>query len=200
VLDIAVDVRPVAGAVGAGNTLLPGPDGWIADNTDVHGLVAALREHAVRPRSASVLGAGGTAQAALAALAELGLPECTVLVRDPRRTAALLATADRVGIAVSLADLEAGTEALEADVVISTLPPGAADQVAGHPWSARQAVLDVVYADWPTALARAAAATGAISISGATVLLHQAARQVELMTGQPAPLAAMHAALPGGDL
>src|SRR6185437_746982 len=45
------------------------------------------------------------------------------------------------------------------------------------------AVLDVVYAPWPTRLAQAAAKAGAIVVSGFDLLLHQAARQVELMTG-----------------
>jgi shikimate dehydrogenase len=56
------------------------------------------------------------------------------------------------------------------------------------------AVMDVVYDPWPTPLARAAAAAGAIVASGFALLLHQAAAQVELMTGKPAPLEAMRAA------
>ena len=56
------------------------------------------------------------------------------------------------------------------------------------------AVLDVVYHPWPTPLARAAAAAGAIVASGFAMLLHQAAAQVELMTGKPAPLEAMREA------
>ena len=55
------------------------------------------------------------------------------------------------------------------------------------------ALLDVVYDSWPTPLARGCAG---VVVSGATMLLHQAAAQVELMTGRPAPLEAMRAALP----
>jgi shikimate dehydrogenase len=79
-----------------------------------------------------------------------------------------------------------------ADVVISTLPAGAADALRA-PGSG--AVLDVVYAPWPTPFAARAAADGARVVSGLAMLLHQAAAQVELMTGRPAPLAAMRAAL-----
>ncbi|HVU91070.1 MAG TPA: hypothetical protein VHC23_02480, partial [Jatrophihabitans sp.] len=71
VLDVAAQVRPIAATVGSANTLLRGPDGWIADNTDVAGIVAALAEHSVAPSSVTVLGAGGTAQAMLAALLAL---------------------------------------------------------------------------------------------------------------------------------
>ena len=49
-------------------------------------------------------------------------------------------------------------------------------------------------AGWPTPLARAASAAGAVVASGFAMLLHQAAAQVELMTGKPAPLEAMRAA------
>ena len=48
-LDVAAEVRPLAAAVGSANTLPPGPDGWIADNTDVAGIVGALREREVGP-------------------------------------------------------------------------------------------------------------------------------------------------------
>jgi shikimate dehydrogenase len=194
-LEVAASVRPLAAQVGAANTLLRGPGGWIADNTDVEGIVAALTEHAVVPSSVTVLGAGGTAQATLAAVRALGLDTCTVLVRDRSRAATLLETAKRLGIDVQLADLAAGSVALGADLVVSTLPGGAADALAIQAWAPRQAVLDVVYTPWPTALAGAAAAAGAEVISGALMLLHQAALQVQLMTGYPAPVAAMRHAL-----
>jgi shikimate dehydrogenase len=80
-------------------------------------------------------------------------------------------------------------------VVICTLPPGGADQLAGRVGRPGQTLLDVVYEPWPTVLAAAARAAGATVVSGASMLLHQAAAQVQLMTGQPAPVAAMRAAL-----
>jgi shikimate dehydrogenase len=187
-LAAADDVDPLAAAVGAANTLLLGGRRR-AYNTDVGGLAAALREAGVAaPGSAVVLGAGGTAQAALAALAALGLRRSVVLVRDPARAGALTATAGRLGIEVELrAGLPGPVPA--ADLVISTLPAGAAD---GLRPPAGAAVLDVVYAPWPTPFA--AAATGPV-VSGLAMLLHQAAAQVALMTGRPAPVAAMRSAL-----
>jgi shikimate dehydrogenase len=194
-LDVASEVRPVAAAVGAANTLLPRPDGWVADNTDVAGIVAALAEHGVAPESVTVLGAGGTAQAVLAALREFSVAQCTALVRDPSRTGALLATGERVGVRVSIGELDVASPALSADLVVSGLPPGAADPLAVRAWTAEQALLDVVYVPWPTRLATAASGAGATVVSGASMLLHQAAAQVELMTGRPAPVDAMRAAL-----
>ncbi len=82
------------------------------------------------------------------------------------------------------------------DLLISTVPAGAADLFSERTLFSRtppMAVMDVVYHPWPTPLAQAAAAAGAIVASGFAMLLHQAAAQVELMTGKPAPLEAMRA-------
>ncbi|HEY2983086.1 MAG TPA: shikimate dehydrogenase [Jatrophihabitantaceae bacterium] len=190
-LELAESASARASAVGAANTLLPRSGGWLADNTDVAGMLAALGEAGVRPATATVLGAGGTAQAAVVALAELGLGRCSVLVRDRSRAAEVVRTAERVGIQVELGTLDDAA----GDLVISTLPAGAADALAARSWRAGQALLDVVYSPWPTPLATAVASAGGTVVSGALMLLHQAARQVELMTGQPAPVAAMRTAL-----
>jgi shikimate dehydrogenase len=200
VLGMADDVSPLAVAVGAANTLLLGDGrgraGRRVENTDVAGLVETLREAGVRRvEQAVVLGAGGTAQAALAALREMGERSPRVLVRDVARTGGLRAAADRLGVhpVISGGLLEAPLP--EADVVISTLPGGAADTVRSARWPAGAMALDVVYAPWPTPFASAAAAAGCRVASGLAVLLHQAVAQVELMTGRPAPVEAMRAAL-----
>ncbi|GAA4552316.1 shikimate dehydrogenase [Pseudonocardia xishanensis] len=204
-LEVADSVSALAEATGAANTLVLGPQGRRADNTDVRGIVQALREVGVREiEHAVVLGAGGTAQAALAALAELGSSDPVVLVRDPRRAGGLLAAAERLDVRPAVRGLLTGadtdTEAAArllggADVVVSTLPAGAGDALAGARWRPGAAVLDVVYAPWPTALAAGAAVGGCRIASGLDVLLHQAVAQVELMTGLPGPVEAMRTAL-----
>ena len=194
---LADEVSALASAVGAANTLVFGPGGRPrrAENTDVVGIVAALREAGVdRVRGGVILGAGGTAQAALAALRELGETAPRVAVRDPARTADLLATADRLGVRPRIYGGLPEVELPDTDVVVSTLPPGAADAIS-EPWASRPVVLDVVYTPWPTPLARAALAAGCQIVSGLAVLLHQAVAQVELMTGCYAPIAAMRTAL-----
>jgi len=191
-LAVADSADPLATAVGAANTLVLGGGERRAYLTDVAGMAAALREAGcAAPDSAVVLGGGGTAQAALAALCMLGLDAAVVLVRDPGRAGDLRATADRLGVEL---DLRAGLAGPvpAADLVISTLPAGAADGLAPP---AGAVVLDVVYAPWPTRFAAAAAAAGGTVVSGLAMLLHQAAAQVELMTGRPAPVPAMRAAL-----
>lgn len=192
-LAVADEVSPLAAATGAANTLVLGPAGRRADNTDVAGIVAALDGAAGR---AVVLGAGGTAQAALAALRELGVEDVTVLVRSAARAGELRAAAERLAVApVIRATLTDPAPVLPpAEIVVCTLPAGAADRLGGHVLPSAT-VLDVVYAPWPTRFAAAAAARGARVVSGLAMLLHQAVAQVELMTGRPGPVDAMRAAL-----
>jgi len=195
-LHAAAGASDLARAVGAANTLLPHETGWYADNTDVIGVEQALRSAGVRTvRAAVVLGAGGTAQAALAALARLGERAPTVLVRDVGRTSELRACAQRLGCHPHVRPWPEHLPP-EWDVLVSTVPAGAADSLSAGPWPAEGVCLDVVYAPWPTRLA-AAAATGGVRavVAGTEVLLYQAAEQVRLMTGCPAPLEAMRAAL-----
>ena len=194
-LELAVQLSPRAAVVGAANTLLPVDGGWLAGNTDVAGVLGALAESGRGPASLTVLGAGGTAQAVVAAAAELELFEVSVLVRDPSRTAELRDTADRAGVQLTISTLTVDNDALDAAFVVSTLPAGAADVIAARDWHEHQVVLDAVYAGWPTALASAADSAGATVLSGALMLLHQAVAQVALMTGRPAPQDAMRAAL-----
>lgn len=196
-LTVADEISPLARAVGAANTLVLGPGAHRrAENTDVAGILAALREAGLeRVGAAVILGAGGTAQAALAALSELGERAPTVLVRNPAATADLRAAADRLGVQPVISGGLPAVGLPEADVVVSTLPPGAADALSPQQWATRPVVLDVVYTPWPTALAVSAIGAGCRTVSGLAVLVHQAVAQVELMTGRRAPIAPMRAAL-----
>ncbi|WP_051572017.1 shikimate dehydrogenase [Cryptosporangium arvum] len=199
-LGVATEVSPEAAAIGAANTLLLAPGRRRAENTDAPGMADALREAGLRSASAPLLlGAGGTAQAALAALAgpvPLAAAPVTALVRSPHRAAELRTTAERLGITLDVRPLdEAPSRVATADLVISTLPKGAADPLAHAALRPAAVVFDVVYDPWPTALAAAAAAAGCRVVSGLDLLLHQAGHQVRLMTGRPAPIEAMRAAL-----
>ena len=199
-LTVADQVSPLAEAVGAANTLVfpaAGPAGGRrADNTDVAGMVSALREAGlVRVEQAVILGAGGTAQAALAAVRELGHQSPVVVVRNLARTGELRETAERLGMRPAISG-DLFTEPLPAaDLVISTLPGGAADPLSATRWKPDTMVLDVVYTPWPTPFAGSALAVGCPVVSGLAVLLYQAVAQVKLMTGHPGPVEAMRTAL-----
>ncbi|SHG14059.1 shikimate dehydrogenase [Streptoalloteichus hindustanus] len=188
--------------VAAANTLVRLPDGgWRADCTDIDGVVGALRAaggYQGEPGgSALLLGAGGTALAALAGLAELGVADVRLVVRDPARAGDALACAERLGLraeALRWADVDLGELAARADVAVSTVPAGVADAEAAR-LAAAPCVLDVVYHPWPTPLATAVAARGGRLATGLDMLLHQAFGQVEQFTGRSAPRAAMRDAL-----
>jgi shikimate-5-dehydrogenase len=195
-LDLAAAAGERAVQAGAANTLLPlGSGSWRADNTDVAGILAALAEQDVSPSSVALLGAGGTASAAVVALRELGIASCLVLVRDPARAGPLRVTAERAGVRIEVRRLDPAEVTQSIDLIISTLPPGAADPLARWPWPRGVTLLDVVYEPWPTALAEAIGRSGGLTIGGDLMLLHQAAEQVRLMTNRPAPVEAMRAAL-----
>jgi shikimate dehydrogenase len=198
VLPLLDHVDQVATATGGANTVVFHPEGRYGYNTDVQGVVDAVTEAGVpRPGSVTILGAGATACSALAAAGELGAAGADVVLRDPARATGLLRTAELLGLAVRLRSFaEFESDPVVPDLLISTVPAGAADEYAQRTVISRApaAVLDVVYHPWPTPLALAATAAGSVVVSGFAMLLHQAAAQVELMTGKPAPVEAMRQA------
>ena len=197
--ELATSVDEVARRSAAVNTLVRRTDGgWDATNTDVVGVVRALGPH-LQPDAgrALVIGAGAPARSAVLALAELGVTTLTVRARDTARAADLLAWALDLGAGIrsgSVAEIGPWVSTRD-DIVVSTLPADAGGVVAATvPAAHRGVLLDVVYARWPTPLARAARAAGMTVVSGLDMLVHQAAEQFRLFTGREAPLEAMAAA------
>ncbi|MEW9554324.1 shikimate dehydrogenase [Nonomuraea sp. NPDC050783] len=195
VLPLLDTVSEAAVEVGGANTVVFRDGRRHGDNTDIHGIEQALAEAGVpAPRSAVVLGGGATAASALAALRNLGLYAATLLVRDPARAGGTAEVAERLGVALAVETFDKLDALTGVDLVVSTLPGGAADgfadRLAGVP-----ALFDVVYSPWPTRAAAAVAAAGGTVVGGFAMLLHQAVRQVELMTGRAdVPVEAMRAA------
>jgi shikimate dehydrogenase len=174
-LALADSATPLARTIGAANTLTFTGDGIEADNTDAPGLLAAIGEI---PASALVLGAGGSARAAVHALAGAGCA-VSVLARTPARAAGLPATiVDR---------------AVEADALVNCTPVGLDDPAAlvldPAPYPL---VVDLVYRAGGTALTRAA--KGRV-VDGLEVLVQQGALSFTRWTGVPAPVAVMRAAV-----
>lgn len=169
-----------AALTGAANTLVRTPAGWRAFNTDVGGIVEALREQGVvAPERARIVGAGATASAALVALAELGARDVEVAARRPDAAATLVDLGERVGTAVTAVSL--GDRVRRAvDVTIATLPGGASvdHSVAGELAATGGALMDVVYGHWPTDLSRAWDRARASARGGEGMLLHQAVLQI----------------------
>jgi shikimate dehydrogenase len=191
---VADQVEPLPRLLGAANTLVRTGDGWRAENTDVTGIGMALQLAGVEEvGSAAIIGAGGTAAAAAVALSSLGAEHVDVVVRNPGRAEEVVRVLEVLGVPVTVVPLSAAS--LDAPVVVSTVPIDAQPNLSDLPWRGGHTVLDVLYAPWPTPLASRVSAAGGSIVGGLDVLFWQATEQVELMTGLPAPIAAMRAAL-----
>ncbi|MEI5132950.1 shikimate dehydrogenase [Streptomyces libani] len=197
VIPLLDDVSEVAASVEAVNTVVFTEGGRsVGDNTDIPGMVAALRERGVRQvERASVLGAGATASSALAALSRICTGEVTAYVRSEARAEEMRGWGERLGITLRTAAWEDAAAAFEAPLTIATTPAGTTDALAAAVPDRPGTLFDVLYEPWPTALATAWADRGGAVVGGLDLLVHQAVLQVEQMTGRsPAPLAAMRKA------
>jgi len=167
----------VSSPVPAVNTVLPVDGRLVGHNSDVEGVRAAVLGLPAGDGSAAVLGAGGTAKAAVAALLGLGRRVAVVA----RRPAASPAGPGASGVPV--VGWEAFTPSAYS-LVVACVPAGVTDVLAARGWPASCALVDVLYEPWPTALGAAALRAGAPVAGGREVLVAQAVAQVEWMTGR----------------
>ncbi|CCK31469.1 shikimate-5-dehydrogenase [Streptomyces davaonensis JCM 4913] len=197
VIPLLDEVSETARSVEAVNTVVFTDAGRrLGDNTDIPGMVAALRERGIEQvDSAAILGAGATASSALAALARICTGEVVAYVRSAARAAEMRQWGERLDIEVRTADWSDAAEALRAPLVIATTPAGTTDELAAAVPERPATLFDVLYEPWPTTLAARWSAYGGAVVSGLDLLVHQAVLQVEQMTGRaPAPLDAMRKA------
>lgn len=179
-------IDPLAAAAGAANTLVVGDTETHVFNSDVSAIVTSLASHP-RPRVAVVLGAGGAARAAVAALHSLGTT-VRIAARDAAKASVVAAPAATVVPWDS-------PLAADVDLVINCTPVGMSsgpapdespvsrEQLAILPRSA--VVFDTVYTPALTPLLIAAKELGLATISGEAMFAAQAATQFESWTGTP---------------
>jgi shikimate dehydrogenase len=197
VIPLLDEITDTAAGVEAVNTVVLTEDGRrVGDNTDIPGMVAALRERGVeKVGEAAVLGAGATASSALAALARICSGPVTAYVRSEARAEEMRGWGERLGVDVRTAAWDDAAEAFAAPLVVATTPAGTTDTLAASVPDRPGTLFDVLYDPWPTRLAAAWSARGGKVVGGLDLLVHQAVLQVEQMTGRtPGPLAAMRAA------
>jgi shikimate dehydrogenase len=145
-----------------------------------------------------VWGGGATAASAVAALAGPGTTEIHLHARDSGRAAGPLAVADRLGLTLAVLPWQVRADCAAADLVVSTVPAGAADVLAealAENAGPRRMLFDVVYDPWPTPLAAAWEKRGGAVTSGLDLLVHQAVGQLKLMTGHHVPARVLFAAI-----
>ena len=205
VIQYCDELSETARVTGAVNTVYPRGERVLGDNTDVIGIVNALRHAGLEPDlkrdEPAVVGGGATAISALTALHQLGYSRVSVYARSLHKLGSVQEAADRLGVQleqVSLADLPQNLAERGHHPVISTLPAHAADEWAsqlsglkGASATHRPVLLDVAYNPWPSVLASAWEASGGAVVSGLEMLLYQAVEQVLLFTDctlQPAEL------------
>lgn len=186
------ELTPFARAVGVVNTVYwresaTGRQAW-GHNTDVSGIVNALRAAGFCGTSSkpAIIGGGGTATAALAALVYLGAGSVRVFVRDESRAQALRDAAKRLGVDLEFAPLGSYAQVCsDFDLTVCTLPAGAADTLLEGANRAKKPgiLLDVSYDPWPSPLASDWEALGGTVTSGLEMLMYQAVDQVKLFTG-----------------
>ena len=204
-------VDDLARQVGAINTIVfrasPGAsDSCITTgyNTDVAGIVAAVREQCGASSQfgqGAILGSGATASSALAALRELGVKRVTVCARRSGGEDTVFAAAKRFGISLDYCPLELAAELIgNGRLVISTLPFGVADVIAAAINAERMdcskvTVLDAAYVPYPSLLTQAVLDHGGMSVPGYEMLIHQGLAQAQLFTGQEPNADAAHQAV-----
>ena len=202
IMPMLATVEEPAAAVGAVNTIRPGPGGFrIGTNTDVAGFVEPLRSLLNQThyfRMARVLGTGGAARAIVRALVDEGFV-IVLAGRDRAKAQALLAELDPEGEhhAIDLAHFAKPTDFSFddregcCDLVVNASPLG----MRGQPplwfdWSHAPTgaiAYDIVTDPVETAFLEAARASGHRTIDGLAMLIGQAAAAFELFFGQPAP-------------
>ncbi|MEA2215555.1 MAG: shikimate dehydrogenase [Solirubrobacteraceae bacterium] len=189
--DVASDA---ARQIGAANTLTFASDGTIsAENTDAPGLIAALGVSVAGMR-AQVLGAGGSARAAVWALIGAGAAEVSVWNRTSERAKAL---AEQLGAraveAPQRADLLVNCTSVGLDVERSATEQRGLNQLGlrGDQIGEYSYVADLVYRSGSTALLAAATAAGARTVDGLEILAAQGALSFELWTGREPPAGVM---------
>ena len=176
-------VDELAALVGAANTVVLDPGGNRVYNTDVGGLVSAVvGAGAERVDRVTILGAGATARSSLVSAARLGASRVRVVARTPAKAERLRPLAESLGVELEVADWLAPLPV--ADLVVSTVTAGSADDRADEIAASGAVVFDAIYDPWPTPLAEAAKAAGRTVLSGLDLLVGQAVLQVELMTGR----------------
>ena len=171
---LQIDLR--SREINSANTIYRDVEGWKVTSTDVEGFQFLFRD--ISFSSVSILGAGGTSRAAIAALAESNV-NFEIYRRSANRDASIIAAA--LGSNIEIKDWDRCAEAWKSDLVINTIP---ADQVSSliKGYTAPKLFLDATYSPWPPGLTKLQLEAKRSLISGFELLAAQAVYQIALMT------------------
>lgn len=187
-LALADDASPMARACGSANLLVFSQGRLSADSTDGFGLMSALTEQApaltLTGAPVVVLGAGGAARAAVAALRAAGA-EVSVLNRTRARAEALAADLDaRVAEPGAVRDAALIVNAL-------SVPPDVDTEALRDD----AVLMDMTYKPLITPFLAAGRARGLTAVDGLAMLIGQAKPSFEALFGIPVPPVDVRAAV-----
>ncbi len=201
VIPLLERIDPLAGKMGAVNTIVNEGGLLTGYNTDAPGFLQALRSKAIEPRGKKivVIGAGGAAKGISFILAEAGA-SLVILNRTLSRAEELASQIaqfyqqDLKAMALSEANLKKALDG--ADVLVNTTSAGIVPDVDLTPVPAGLLkpdiiVFDIVYNPLETRLLREAKAAGARTIDGLDMLVWQGVLAFEKWTGRKAPFDVM---------
>lgn len=187
VMDYTDDPGGVRERIGAMNTIACETGGpLVGTNTDAGGFLQPLLRDKWQGQSAVLVGAGGAARAILFALTSLGVPDISIMVRDPAKGQALLDRAGVTGRVIGMAD------ALPpADLLVNCSALGMVGQPVLDldltPLKDGATVYDIVYAPLETTLLKTARAQGLRTLDGLEMLIGQAALAFDIFFDAEAP-------------
>lgn len=186
VLSVADRIDAIAQQIGSANLVLFDSKREISvQSTDVIGFITLLSELPLSKNSSvTIIGAGGTARAALFAL-DNRVAEITVISRSDYRTAALKKCVLQAKISiVAWSEL---SKFVGADLIINTTPSESTPTLLaafGSRNHSNKYLLDAVYAPWPRETNVSWQSHHGHVIDGTELLICQAIPQIRLMTGQ----------------
>ncbi|MCJ7664448.1 MAG: shikimate dehydrogenase [Desulfobacterales bacterium] len=177
--------------IGAVNTILHDDKGRLKGyNTDWIGIVRALEESLeIKKKTFAILGAGGTARAAVFGILQRGgIP--LIINRNPARGAEV---AHEFGLPFyPLSEIKG----ISADCLINATPVGMAPDQAKSPLPRESLshfrwVMDCIYNPLKTQLLKDAEEAGCRAINGLAMFVHQGAEQIRIWTGKEPPVELM---------
>ncbi|MDF0645554.1 MAG: shikimate dehydrogenase [Nitrospira sp.] len=207
VMPLLDHIEPVAGHIGAVNTIVADKGALTGCNTDATGALRALREGGapLKDESVVVLGSGGAARAIAFALAgQADVSRIHLLgIEEQERVVLAGELRDKTAVEVSDAPLEDAVLRRvlpDVRVLIHCTPVGMTPKIGlscvpSGLLHRDLTVMDIVYNPRNTQLLKDAAASGCRIIAGLEMFLYQAAAQFELWTGRPAPIDVMRGVL-----
>ncbi len=187
----AGEIRGIPPTLGAANSLIFDPTGWIATNTDYTGLLKAwaMEMGETKPGVVAMAGAGGVARSIAFALIDLGCERIDIFDVVPERAQAVARACDPDGAVVRAIDAGRFREAVvQADGLVNATPLGMAqypgmafdpDAIGPQQWA-----FDAVYTPIETAFMQAAERNGLRRLTGFQLFLHMGIDSFEFFSGR----------------